>query len=186
MRVVKRVPKSALLEIVGDGAISSRLFADGRLLPVIIVDCEGHQGMREAIQVHKFQSIGDISSAWGRVSKYPNSVVLFMDLLRPIATSAVVLFDVETQGILVSSILASHGIYLQPLSSGRTVSEGIDNPKIVVEVPEADFDEKWESIYRTAIRRRFRREGLRGKNLTNAVNEFLDQVDSLARARLGR
>lgn len=53
--------------IVGDGAIANPDLGDGRIVPVLIVDCEGFSALEDLISLHQGLPPGDVVSMWGLV-----------------------------------------------------------------------------------------------------------------------
>ena len=145
----------------------------GRLVPVLIVDCTRHPALETLIHAHQDTPPGDVVSSWGwnRLSK--KNVYLTLRFKQPVETAATLAFQVSTQGILVDSIIVARAVYLQPLSSGMRVSAGLDNPKIIVEVPASASFPIWESVYRKDLLSKYRAHGLSRSEAKSAVEEHL-------------
>ena len=169
---------AALVPIVGDGAIGHPDIGDGRLLPVLILDCSEHKPLYDAILAQDREGAppGDVTTAWswGRFSK--KQVGLHFDFERPVETSARVLFDVSTQGPLIDWIINARGVYLQPLSSGKSVSQGLSNPKMLVEVTPASTFPGWKGMFRRSVEKQYRKSGLTRAEAKEATDQHLKRM----------
>ena len=168
-----KIDDKNLLPIVADGMIGHPGIQSGRLVPVLVVDCARHPALETLIHAHKDTLPGDVVTSWGwnRFSK--KNVYLTLRFKQPVETEATVAFQVSTQGILVESIIVARAVYLQPLSSGSRVSEGLDNPKVIVEVPASATFPVWDSVYRKSLRAKYRERGLSKSEANAAVEEHL-------------
>lgn len=162
-----------LVPIVGDGAIATRARAEGRTIPVLILDCDRHKELLNLIYLHENSLLGDVTCSWA-VKKFDSRIVfLLLDFERPSTVRAVLQFDLARQALLADHIVQSRGVYLQPKESGSRVSEGIDQPKILVEIHPATKLPNWDSLLLKAIRKRMRREGLTRSQAKAASEGFL-------------
>lgn len=168
-----RVDEKDLIPIVGDGMIGHPGIQSGRLVPVLIIDCARHTTLETLIHAHKDTPPGDVVCSWGwnRISK--KNVYLTLRFKQPVETTATIAFQVSNQGILVESIIVARAVYLQPLSSGSRVSEGLNSPKIIVEVPASASFPVWESVYRRDLQSKYRANGLSKAEAKAAVEEYL-------------
>lgn len=101
-------------------------------------------------------------------------VHLHLDFSSPIEVSLLLKFDAKNNFALLDAITKVKGAYLQPASSGLRVSEGLDSPKILVEIP-AELP-RWDSIYRRVILSRFRRSGYPKKEAGRAADEYIARM----------
>jgi hypothetical protein len=171
--------KKKLVPIVGDGAIGHPDWADGRLIPVLILDCKDHKALEDLMLAHKDTSPGDVTTVWGWKLLSKKQVFLSFNFHRPVETSVTIAFDVAKQGSIVDWIINVRGVYLQPLSSGKKVSEGLENPKILVEVPpEATFP-SWKDIYRRHLEKSYIKRGLSRSQAKTATNQHLESVRNI-------
>jgi len=132
--------------IVGDGAMAGP-DRDGRLVPVLVVDSSEHPEVDAVIAAHTHLSPGDVTSNWAVLEDGSGDVVLILKFIRPIEVEILLRFKIKTQAILVDGILASNAVYLQAGRPGDRLSHDIDKPRVIIEVPDGDFNEKWEAIF---------------------------------------
>jgi hypothetical protein len=154
-----KLDTSRIVPVVGDGGIAHPGIGDGRLIPVLIVDCAKHPDLYELIRLHETTPPGDAHSTWGREYFDKKNVYLAFEFERPVATTAVFRFSLDKQSGIVDGIIHARGVYLQPLQSGSRVFDGMNSPKILVEVPaSATFDE-WPALHRATVVRKYRADG---------------------------
>lgn len=168
--------KIHLVPIVGDGAIGNPDWADGRLIPVLILDCSDHKALEDLIIAHKDTPPGDVTLMWGWKILRKKEVFLTFNFHQPIKTSATLAFNVTDQGNIVDWIINVRGVYLQPLSSGTKVSHGIDKPKILVEIPPIATLPNWKKIYRRSLEESYKKHGLSRSQLNAAIDEYLERI----------
>lgn len=155
------------------GAIGSPNVSDGRLLPFITIDCAHCPDVETFIEVHRDAPVpGDVVSTWGWKPFNKSNVYLRLDFKRPIATSTHLMIPVSTKGYLVDWIMDVRGLYLQSSKYGGCASEGIGKPAIIVEVPSASTFRAWPTIYRKSLVKRFKSEGLKGKAIDQAIEDY--------------
>lgn len=170
-RIVRE--KRNYVPIVGDGAIGDPAFGNGRIIPVLIVDCSAHPPLEDLILAHRDTPPGDVRTAWSWHLLSKKKVYLTFEFERPIETAVTLTFDVAKQGGIVDCIINVRGVYLQPLSSGKKVSEGMQSPKILVEVPPSSTFPTWKDTYRRSVERAYLERGLSKKQAKFAAEEHI-------------
>lgn len=173
-----------LVPIVGDGAIAHPDIGEGRLIPVLILDCNNHPALRDLILIHAETPPGDVVVRWGRRIFDKRHVYLTLDFARPVATSASLCFDVQKQGRLVDWIINARGVYLQPSTSGRKVMEGIDQPKIVIEIPPGTTLPGWDKMYQSSVIKSYTRHGYSRVQAKEAAAQHLARLREMAAMRM--
>lgn len=184
MKNKRKIKGDLLLPIVRDGAIATPEWGDGRLIPVLVVDCSNRPDVRDLIYAHEHLPPGDVKITWGRRQFQKRTVFLLLEFQRPSEVSAILEFDITEQGGLVDGILHAHGLYLQPLESGARVIEGIDKGKILVEVPDTGFMPTWTEIYRKRLLKKFRKSGLARAEADRATEEHIKRIREIWRMRM--
>lgn len=169
----QKVEDKEVVTVVADGMIGHPGIQSGRLVPVLVIDCARHPALEALIHAHKDTPPGDVVCSWGwnRFSK--KNVYLRLSFKQPVETSATIPFQVSRQGVLVESILNAHAVYLQPLTSGSRVSNGIAKPKIIVEVPGSASFPIWQDLYRRELEDQYRSKGLARAQAKIAAREHL-------------
>src|SRR4051812_2720990 len=109
-------PKVAveLAPIVGDAALAQGSIAEGRIIPVVIIDAVARPDLAEFVRVHSTSGPGDVISRWGQLSRDSDRVALMLRFTKPAEVSAALEFEIVRQGIMVDQILTSKALYIQP------------------------------------------------------------------------
>lgn len=68
------IKKEDYLSLVGDGAIANSKAADGRLIPVIILDTRQKKELQYLVDMHEQIDTGDVNSVWS-VSRFNHDQV---------------------------------------------------------------------------------------------------------------
>lgn len=165
-----------LTPIIGDGAIGHPHILDGRILPVLILDCSNHRALEDLVHAQEHAPPGDCSTTWKWDLLSRRHVYLQFDFKFPLETTAIVAFEVASQGALVESIINARAVYLQPLSSGSSVLEGIKKPNILIEVPSATTFPIWKTLYRRTLEKKYRKKGLSARQAREAAHQNLTRM----------
>jgi len=165
------------VRIIANGAIASKSFADGRIVPVLVVDCENNKELLQLIQMHEDTPPGDVSSIWGKKMFSSRYVFLKLEFLQPMKVLATLKFDLEKQADLVDMIIFARGFFLQPRESGDSVSEGINKPKISIEIPDGTtFPVNWDKLYKSKVVKKFRKKGFLKMEAKAMADEYISRM----------
>jgi hypothetical protein len=183
MMNLKEIPESVIVQVVNDGAIGTKLFGEGRLIPVLIIDCGSRPDIIDMIVAHENKIPGDVSVTWCKPRKPRRRLFLHLEFTRPSRLVAALEFDVLRQGNVVDGILHSNGAYLQASQVARSASEGIDKSKILIEVPDTQFKPHWNEMFREELYRGFKKRGLSRKQASIAAENYIVELRELWKIR---
>lgn len=171
--------------IVGDASVATRGIADGRLIPVIILDTSRRPDVEDAILAHKSLGPGDVRIYWTRTSRWnTHSIALILNLQQPAACVITIEFDVGTKGLLLDSIIRAQGLYLQGGRPGDRLRDRMDSPRILVEVPSGEFGAIWDGILEKGLIRRFRGDGMSKKDAKARAIEAIARWRTVSSKRM--
>ncbi len=151
------------LKIVSDAAVATGKVADGRLLPVLMVDCSARTDVEDLIKVHAQITPGDVKTQWGKSSKTSKTVKLILSFEKPSKCKAVLEFDILKQGGIVDMIMRCEAFILQCGKEGERFINTIDREKIIVEVPSRETWGLWNDEMFKALEADARRMGMNKK-----------------------
>lgn len=147
--------------IVSDAIIATTGVADGKLIPLVIVDTTLRPDIDDTVKAHASLGPGDVTSYWSRPSRWHTwKVTLILDFLQPAACIVALECDVGQKGGLLDAIVQAQGLYLQPGRPGDRLRDKLEAPRILVEVSSREFRQTWDQILQDGLTRRFRREGM--------------------------
>lgn len=173
------------VDVVADGGIANVAFAEGRILPVLIVDKRPLPALDDYLRAHEHNPPGDVVLQWAQPTFSSKTVFLRMTVTRPTDLVFAIAFDVSKQYSLVDSIIHSRGFYLQTGMPGDRVSATMGATRIIVEVPDLGFFPQWDRILSRNLSARFRKRGLSKKEANEAVKGQMRSMRELWELRAG-
>lgn len=145
------------LRVVGDAGIASGKSDGGRIVPVIILDTSGHPEVAEVIRVHVHFSAGDVNMQWAGGA---GAVYLILNFIRPIETTALIAFDLETQWSLVDQIVKVRSVFIQAGRPGDRFIDNVNLPKVRIDIPDLGFKDDWERLLMRQLVANVRKRGV--------------------------
>ena len=170
--------------IVGDAAIGAGRLADGRMVPLLIVDTSSRPELDELIRVHEHLPPGDVDSTWAPVDGSDRRVALILSFKSPVKTVALLEFDIVEQGILVDQIAAAKLFYLQAGRAGDRFVTSMNAPRIFVEVAATGFREHWDKHFHKQLAKHFRGEGLGRHQAKEAAKQAIKEMRRVGKLRM--
>ncbi|MFT8348559.1 hypothetical protein [Clostridium saccharoperbutylacetonicum] len=170
-KVDKEILKKIHLDIVSDASITSMHVANGKNIPLIILDTKDHQDIEQAMLFHEGIDHGYVSTTWGK-SKNDKIVTLTVGLVSPVTINFVVAFDIQKQSGLIDLIINSQLLYIQPGKPRDRLSNTMNAKRLMIEVPSMHFSDEWNKIFNKVMTKDFRKKGLSKKAAKNAVIEL--------------
>lgn len=180
MKKTTKVDK--VVSIVNVGAIANSETGEGRLIPVVVIDCSDHRELLNLIYAHTSILSGDADSTWGYESYRKDTVYLILEFTHPAEVTAVIEFKGASRLIVADGAMRAKAIYLQPSDSGKSVTEGLEKPKILVEVAGSQ-PPKWESKLLRDIAKKLRSDGLTRREAKTAAPQHLARMRELWKIR---
>jgi len=184
---VRYVRETHPVRIVADAAVSTCGRHGGRLLPLLLLDTTDRPDIADFIRVHESSGPGDVEVTWGKVEAkgHEGAVALFLTFIRPMEFFMELEFNIVRQGILVEQALTGQGIYLaQAEGDGDRLSKNVDRPKVLVEVPDTGFRDKWDDLYHKHLAQDFRSKGLGRSESRQAARSVIEELRKLGSLRM--
>jgi hypothetical protein len=171
--------------IISDAAMMTRGIADGRLLPLIILDTSGRPDIEDMIRAHEHFGPGDVHTYWVAPSRFDRSRVrLVLKVTKPSQCVVVLEFEIVRQGVIVEQIIQSQGLYIQDGRPGDRLRTTFDHQRILAEVPSREFRPEWDRMLRKALVKDGRRRGLSRGDAKDATDRFLAEWRDLTSRRM--
>ncbi|WP_426785254.1 hypothetical protein ACP3TB_16995 [Rahnella variigena] len=167
------VSNSDFYNMIADGAIAHNATADGRLIPVIILNTIGDDSLLDLIKLQKDSYSGDVTSIWAlkRFSKKFATLVLIFH--NPVELKLAISFEISKHPQLIDGIIQSRAVYLQPGKPGDKLSHNINAPKILVEIPARTTFDEWDNLLMKTILKRLKQQGINKKELKKSALELI-------------
>lgn len=168
------------IPIVNDGAIASPNICDGKLIPVLILDCTNHEDFLNLVLIHQDSCPGDVIARWG-YHKFFNSrfVYLHLKFTKPVELQFHIKFDLHKHAAIADTIIQSRAVYLQPSDSGAKVIEGINKPKILVEINPKTKLKHWDNLLISELAKNFVKNGAQKKEAKTIAKQHLARIREL-------
>jgi len=162
--------------IVSDAAVATRGTADGRIIPVLIIDTSLRPDIEDMVRAHRHIGAGDAKSAWSITSRFNiDRISLILTIVKPSRCVLIVEFDIVRQGGVVDQIIHAQGVYIQPGKEGDRLGTTMDHDRILVEVPSRHFRKEWDGIFYKALSKDFKKKGLSRNDSKNAARSFIKE-----------
>lgn len=162
--------------IVSDAAVATRGTADGRIIPVLIIDTSLRPDIEDMVRAHRYIGAGDAKSTWSIPSRFNfDKISLILTIVKPSRCVLIIEFNIVRQGGLVDQIIYAQGVYIQPGKEGDRLSTTMDHDRILVEVPSRHFRNEWDRIFYKALSKNFKKRGLSRNDSKNAARNFIKE-----------
>lgn len=172
--------------IVADGAVATTAVGEGRLILVLILDTSKRPDIEDLVKAQARLPAGDGKSQWGRPYRSKSEIALVLRFERPINALVILEFNVADQGILIEQILKAKSLYLQPGRKGDRLTSTLENPRMLVEVPELGFSEEWKKIWPKEVAKKFRKLGLKRRDARAAAEKVISDIQEFSGFRMRR
>lgn len=171
------------VQIVADAAIAVPDVGDGRLIPYLILGCDRRPDIADLIMAHQDQPPGDVVSVWAIARFDHDQIFLHLSFKRPTPGEFYIRFDLHKHGMLIDGIIQSNAAYLQADTVATSAADGIDKPKILIEVPDGGEPFDWEKLLERHVRKRFKKEGLKRADAAQSAKRAIEMSRQFWRLR---
>ncbi|MES9950567.1 MAG: hypothetical protein ABW118_16540 [Candidatus Thiodiazotropha sp.] len=166
--------------IVHDAAMANPEFGEGRLISLLILDTASRPDIIDLIAIHQNMPPGDVKVTWGKRFMSMKNILLLLQFERPAETTICIEFSVEKHGPVIDLILGSQAVYIQGGKVGDRLGSTMDEPRILVEIPDTGFSSVWNEAWISSLVKQYKRKGLSRKKAKNAA---LRHINSFREAR---
>jgi hypothetical protein len=148
--------------------------AQGKMIPLAIVDTSPRPDVAELIRLHEKVPPGDAITVWGVLKGDDGAVVLFLKFIRPMELQVALRFELIEYGLAVDLAIRSRLLLIRSGKKGDRYSSNPEKPGIFVEIGAKGFGKyDWEDIWLQALRRDMRKRGLGRQQAKAASREFV-------------
>lgn len=172
------------IPLIRDGAIANPDIGDGKLIPILILDCSNHPEFLNLVLIHQDTPPGDVISRWGYGRFNKRFVELNLKFIKPVELEINIRFDLRMQPAIADSIVQAKSVYLQPNEYGGRVVDGIDKPKIIIEIPPQTKLPKWDSMLLEQITIKMKKDGIGKKSAKDAAKQHLERIREFTGRRI--
>ena len=164
-------------EIIKSGKMSIPGIADGKLIPLIIIDEDKSQKLKQLIKIHYDLPPGDIETIWGTPLTIftPKTLRLTFNFSKHMDLSFCLIFEVKERYSLIDEIFQAQAIYLNT-SNKNTDSVKSVQGGILVEVPATNAKPKWEKLLFETVKDIYKKEKISKKELNKITKEHISTM----------
>jgi len=171
-----------------NGLISSTQWADGRLIPVVVLNSKNGIELKDFLSAH-VSSIdqGDVITQWGYpFSQFfkPKVWILSIQFKKPRTFSFYIEFVLDKNPALIDAIFQSRGLYIRYGFPGEKISKGMDQDMVLIEIPDLKRDEEWNNTLRDILRSRFKKQNIDKKKLKDEVEKQIKKMREILHHRI--
>tara|TARA_B100002049_G_C16056358_1_gene366006 strand:- start:3 stop:563 length:561 start_codon:yes stop_codon:yes gene_type:complete len=178
------ISNNEIMELVSDGAMANPFAADGRLIPLLILDTHGDSSLLNLVKIHTDSPPGDVESCWALKRFSDKFVYLSLSFERPVEFKLAIKFETSKHSSLIDGIIQSRAVYIQPGKVGDKLSHDVNAPKVLVEIPARTTFNNWDDILVKSIKKRLKQEGVSRKELAKVALEFISTTREVWGRRL--
>lgn len=173
------------LPIHSDGGIGHPDVGDGRIIPVVIIDCKDDRNVYELILHHEHTPPGDVRVTWIRDLLDSKHIYLKLEFELPMKHVTRVKFVLSKHSAVIDCAIRSRGLYIQPLESGAKVIDGLNEPKLLIEIPSSATFPEWPKIHRKVITKIYRKQGASKHEAKELTENHLEKLAEIWKMRIG-
>ncbi len=157
-------------EIIKSGKMSVPNIGGGQLIPMIIINENKAQKLKQLIKIHCDLPPGDVETIWGTpISLFtPKILRLRFNFSKHLDLSFCLNFEVKKRFNLIDEIFQTKAIYLN-VGNIKTESAKLIQGGILVEVPTTNAKLKWEKLLLKTVKDIYKKEKLNKKELTKSL-----------------
>jgi hypothetical protein len=160
--------------IVSDAVMLSVGVAEGRAIPVLILDTSARPDVDDVVRAHEHFGPGDAKTSWASAGIFDRRHLrLVVEFERPQRCVIILQFEISAQGGVVDQIVQSELVYLQPGRPGDRLKNTMDTSRVMVEVPSGEFKRHWDAMWRREAARFFKKHGMSRREVSVAVENLI-------------
>lgn len=133
--------------VVNTAALSVAGVANGRTVPVIILQPDEENKIDAVINAHSGISEGNCVSQWGCTNDR-NTILLHLEFTEPIAVKIIIPLEIIRNGATIDQIIHTQCLYLMTGNPEMKLSQNLRKERILLEVPSREFTDEWRKLYK--------------------------------------
>ena len=174
MKVTKET--FALYSIAEEGLMSSENVGEGRMIPVLVIDIKDNKAIEDLLKIHKDITAGDVTMTWSQKFYDRSYFILKMEFTKPMEIVFGIQFKIEKEYSLVDGIMQSKGFYLQTGVKGDKISKKMEDPKILIEVPDMGVKDIWNKILLDTLKKKYKKQGYKRREATSISKQHISEM----------
>lgn len=165
-----------LFTIAEEGLISTDNVGEGRMIPVLVLDTNKDNDFEDLLKLHLNITAGDTILHWQQKFFDRNIFILKIEFIKPMKITFGIEFNIDRDYSLIDGIIESKGVYLQTGVKGDKVSKKMDDPRILVEVPNMGVKEIWDEILLNSIKKKYMKKGYKKREAITISRQHISEM----------
>ncbi len=178
---------SPIYTIQESGLISVPNWAEGRLIPAVVLNSRTDSNLKELLRIHvSTEGQGDVIVKWGvPVSQFfkPKVWVLNINFTKPMEYTFLIEFVLEKHYSLIDAIFQSRGLHVSYGFVGEKISKKVTDDIVLIEVPDTNYDAKWNNTLNDILKAKLRKQKTPRKDLGNEVSKQIKKMREILHYR---
>ena len=176
----------AIVPIVSDAVMLSVGVAEGRAIPVLILDTSLRPDIDDVVRAHEHLGPGDATTSWVSAGLFHRRhLKLIVEFKRPQRCVIILEFDIARYGGVIDQIVHSELFYIQPGRPGDRLRNTMNRPRVMIEIPSEAFRPHWYLIWPRELERDFKKRGMPRSEIAGAVSSLISEWRELWAKRMG-
>lgn len=156
MRKPKTIPKDAIIApVVSTSIIAAGKVANGRTIPVFILSPDKEGKINALLESHADIPRGACQVLWGDTYNH-DTIFLYLEFINPMTLKIIIPLDTIKDGKAIDFLIHSQCLYLMTGYPKMKLSENLDKPRILLEIPSQEFAKQWKTISKKKACKHFR------------------------------
>jgi len=176
------LPKT-ILTVVADATINNSYTAQGKTIPLVILDTTSHPEIDKAIELHRDVANGNCFTIWGKL-KNEKFLTLSISILEPSPVDFTIFFSAQLQAHIVDLVVSAQMLYIQAGKPGDRLKHDLEKPKILIEVPSEKFSNEWKVLYLKIIAKSFINIGFSKTIAKKFAQDFYNEMRVIREMRI--
>ena len=178
--MIKKI-SAPIYNINEEGLFANRNYADGRLIPSIVISSEEDDYIKEIIKLHSNTSMGDVKVQWGGTLFNSDRWILNIRFYKPIDYNFSIAFSLKNHYSIIDAIFQSRGLRIAYGHKGEKVSQVSNH--IIIEIPDTGIDSKWEKTLVKIVKSKMRKLKIPRKELNKVTLEQINKMREILNIR---
>lgn len=170
--------------VVNIAALSSVGVANGRTIPVVILQPDEDHKIDAVINAHSGISGGNCESQWG-CTYDRNTILLHLEFTEPLAVKIIIPLDIIQNGATIDQIIHTQCLFLMTGNPGMKLSQNLHKERILLEVPSREFAEEWGKLYKKKYCKHLRKTyHISDKAAREVFDKFQEEFSWIKKSRI--
>lgn len=170
--------------VVNTAALSAVGVANGRTVPVVILQSDEEKKIDAVINAHSGISGGNCKSQWG-CTYDRNTILLHLEFTEPVVVKIIIPLDIIQNGATIDQIIHTQCLYLMTGNPEMKLAQNLCKERILLEVPSREFADEWRKLYKKKYCKHLRKtHHISSKAAKDVFDKLQDEFSFIKKLRI--